>query len=78
MDCLWNIRMHTTLFLSKEVSGVYEFCWNFLNNHLFHDPLFFHETYLLPLVLSLIPSLFSYAIDLISASLKHLSDFDTS
>ena len=70
--------MHKNFLLSKEVSGVYEFCWHFFNNQLFHDPLFFHKTCLLPLVLSLIPSSFSSATDLISATLGNLSYFSLS
>jgi hypothetical protein len=70
--------MHKTFFLSKEVSGVYEFFYHFSNNHLFHDPLFFHEKFLLPLVLSLIPSSFASATDLSCASLEHLSEFSLS
>jgi hypothetical protein len=78
MDCLWDLPMHKTFFLSKEASGVYEFYWHFSNNQLFHDPLFFHETCLLPLVLSLIPSSFVFATNLSSAELEHLSEFSLS
>jgi hypothetical protein len=61
-------------FLSKEVRGAHELCYNFWNNQLFHDHPFFHGTCLLPLVLSLIPSLFVSATDLRSTTLEHLSD----
>jgi hypothetical protein len=70
--------MHKTFFLSKEVSGVYELCWCFSNNQLSHDPLFFHETYLFPIVSSLIHSSFTSAMDLSSTVLEHLSKFSLS
>jgi hypothetical protein len=78
MDFLRDLPMHKTFFLSKEASGVYDFYWHFSSNQLFYDPLFFHETCLLSLILNLIPSSFSSATDLISAALENLSDFSLS
>jgi hypothetical protein len=70
--------MHKTFLLSKEVDGVHELYWNFWNNQLIHNHPFFHGTYHLPLVLIFLPSSFVSAIDLISATLKHLFDFSLS
>jgi hypothetical protein len=70
--------MHKPFLLSKDVSDVHDLYWHFWNNQLFHDHPFFHGTYLLPLVLSLITSSFSSTTNLISATLEHLSDFSLS
>jgi formate-dependent nitrite reductase membrane component NrfD len=68
--------MHKTFFLSKEVSGVYDFCWHLLNDHIFHDHLFFHDTFLLPL--AFINSWLDFVVDLSSPTLEHLSEFSPS
>jgi hypothetical protein len=70
--------MHKKFFLSKEVSGVHELYWHFWNSQLSHNHILFHDTYLLPLVLSLIPSLFSSATYLSSTTLENLSRFSLS
>jgi hypothetical protein len=78
MDCLWNLHMHKTSLLSKDVSDVHELCQYFLNDHLFCIYLFFHDVIHIPLVLSLIHSFLDYATYLIFASLEHLFDFTLS
>jgi hypothetical protein len=55
--------MHKKM-LNKAGSDVYELCWHFLNEQLFCSYPFFHDIFLLPPTLSLIPSLLSHETDL--------------
>jgi hypothetical protein len=66
--------MHKISLLSKEGIDVYEFYWNFLNEHLLCSYRFFHDIFLLRPALVMIHSFLSHAIDLGFEILEHLYD----